>query len=544
MKIDSQRRSILGVGLGLLFKLAWWSLVICLPLVGAWVASSLSAYANRPPSTAALAGLLLFPIVPFLWEGLSAWRRRRASPPRFLTLGDRIVLRTLALSFAFLATVLGAFPREVFTALTVRGDWALEGREGPNVEEVRRQLFAMAGRLEWLYLYTKEKNPYGESDQGPSPDGSPSASAKPSASTPPPSPPPLPSAASSTARPTPASTAPPSSTSAGASSTPTPAVSTPPIASAIPAPSGAPTAAEDGAGAEAKAVAWPLPATLHPLVASLPPEHEASPASVARYLAERERDPIMLVKALHDYVADRIAYDAPALLARNIPDQGAAAVFRERKGVCAGYSRLFAELGRLAGVEVAYVVGDARTADSGDDLSGPGHAWNAVRVGGAWRLVDVTWDAGSIDGATFTKRYQSDYLLTPPEIFGRTHLPKGPSWQLLPEPLSRGDFLRQPLLEPSFFALGLSLHDPDRSQVTVERTFGARLQNPRGVSLLAVAVDKRTEAETRCEVERGPESGVRCDLPAEGTYQVRFFASPERVGRHPYVGQIEVNRER
>lgn len=524
MKIDSPRRSVSGVGLGLLFKLAWWALVICLPLLGAWVASSLAAYANRPPSTAALAGLLLFPIVPFAWEGLSGWRRRQSSTPRFLTLGDRIVLRTFTLSLAFLAIVLGAFPRETFTALTVRGDWALEERSGPKAEAARHQLFALAGRLEWLYLYAKEKNPYGDSDQGPSPDGSPSARAKPSASAAPSTPPPV------------ASTSPPPS--------PTSTASTAPIASAKPAASGPPTAADEPPKAVAKAVAWPLPSTLHPLVASLPPEHETSPASVARYLAERERDPIMLVKALHDYVADRIAYDAPALLSKNMPDQSAAAVFAERKGVCAGYAHLFAELGRLAGVEVAYLIGDARTTGDDNDLNGPGHAWNAVHVGGAWRLVDVTWDAGGVNGATFRKRYQSAFLMTPPDVFGRTHLPQRPSWQLLPAPLSRGDFLRQPLLDPSFFALGLSLHDPDRSQVTVERSFGARLQNPRGVSLLAVALDKRSGTETKCAVERGPETGVRCDLPAEGTYQVRFFASPERVGSHPFVGQIEVNRER
>jgi hypothetical protein len=44
-------------------KLVFWALVVCLPLLGAWVASSLAAYANRPPWAAALSGLLLFPIL-------------------------------------------------------------------------------------------------------------------------------------------------------------------------------------------------------------------------------------------------------------------------------------------------------------------------------------------------------------------------------------------------------------------------------------------------------------------------------------------------
>jgi hypothetical protein len=506
-----------GAALASLSKLVFWALVVCLPLLGAWIASSLAAYANRPPWAAALSGLLLFPIVPLAWEGYAALRRRGAKGRRFLTFADRLIFRTLGLSAAFLAVVLGAFPRDAFTALTVRGDWALEGRSGERVERARRGLFALAARLEWLYLYAKEKNPYGEGDRGPTPEGSAGASPSPA----PPAPPPEAPRASAPA-PAPA---PPGGASAAA---------------VTPAPAKA-DGGEPGAGSRF-GFTWPLPSTLHPLVASLPPEHEASPEAVARYLAERERDPVMLVKALHDYVADRVAYDVPAFRSRSIPDQSAAKVFAERKGVCAGYARLFAELGRLAGLEVAYVIGDAR--GSGDDFDNLGHAWNAVRLGGAWHLVDVTWDAGGLSGEAFEKRYHSDYLLTPPEIFGQTHLPERPSWQLRPRPLSRGEFLRQPHLRPGFFALGLSLVEPDRSQVTVERSFDARIKNPEGVSLLAAAYDKRGGPETPCEVGRGPEASVRCDLPAAGTYQVRLFGSRERRGGHPLVGQIEVNRER
>ncbi|HEU4409758.1 MAG TPA: transglutaminase domain-containing protein [Polyangiaceae bacterium] len=547
-----------GAALAALSKLVFWALVVCLPLLGAWVASSLAAYANRPPWAAALAGLLLFPIAPLLWEGYAALRRRGSKARRHLTFGDRVVLRTLALSLTFLALVLGALPRDVFTALTVRGDWALEGRSGARVDEARRRLFALASRLEWLYLYAKGKNPYGDGDRGPesgaasraatsaspppaSTSAAPLASARPapasSSAAPPASPRPAP--ASSSAAP-PVSAGPDSASGSAAPIASAGSSSAAPIASAGSG-SAAPIASA-GSGGEpaAVAVAWPLPSTLHPLVTSLPPEHETSPASVARYLAERERDPVMLVKALHDYVADRIAYDAPAFLARTIPRQGVAKVFAERKGVCEGYARLFAELGRVAGLEVAYVVGDARGV--GGDLSGLGHAWNAVRLGGTWRLVDVTWDAGALQGGAFEKRYQSDYLMPPPEVFGRTHLPDEPSWQLRPDPLSRGEFLRQPLLRPAFFALGLSLTEPDRSQVTVERSFGARLKNPEGVSLLASAYDKGSEAEAPCEVGRGPEPSVRCDLPAAGTYHVRLFGARERFGRHAFVAQIEVNR--
>ena len=48
---------------------------------------------------------------------------------------------------------------------------------------------------------------------------------------------------------------------------------------------------------------------MHPLVRAIPAEAETSYDSVAKYIAEREDDPLQRVKALHDYVADRVAYD-------------------------------------------------------------------------------------------------------------------------------------------------------------------------------------------------------------------------------------------
>jgi hypothetical protein len=44
----------------------------------------------------------------------------------------------------------------------------------------------------------------------------------------------------------------------------------------------------------------------------MPRDAETDIAAVARYIKEREPDPKQRVKALHDWVADRIAYDAPA----------------------------------------------------------------------------------------------------------------------------------------------------------------------------------------------------------------------------------------
>ncbi|MEO0815430.1 MAG: hypothetical protein AAFY60_21405, partial [Myxococcota bacterium] len=50
------------------------------------------------------------------------------------------------------------------------------------------------------------------------------------------------------------------------------------------------------------------------VVTSIPASAETDIESVAKYIAARESDPFMLVKALHDYVADRVAYDVAGVI--------------------------------------------------------------------------------------------------------------------------------------------------------------------------------------------------------------------------------------
>lgn len=480
-------------------KALWTASVVLVPALGVWVASSIAAYRNGPVWLACLCGLLLFPLAPLLWELLGGWLRGRGgrARPRVLTFGDRLILRTLVLNLAVLAGLLLRFPGTTFTALSTRGDWFLDGREGPQVERARALLFRAADRLEWLFDAV-HANPYDEvvRDQG---------------EPPPPPPPPVPGDSKKPA--------------------PTPTTSTPPTTT-----TDAPTAP-----VVAAAPTWPLPAQLHPLVVDMPAQAEASIEAVGRYIAEREPDQRQRIKALHDYVADRVAYDAEAYADRRYPPQDAETVFRTRLAVCAGSAQLLAALGRAAGEEIVVVVGDART--QGSDVTGEGHAWNAARVADDWLLIDPTWDAGSVEGRTFTKRYETSYLFAPPAVFAISHFPDEPRWQLQAPPLSRGDFFRAPMMRAEFHALGLTLLGPDRSQVSVDEVFEIAVDNPLGRFILAkyVAPDGSTGG---CAVVNGPRASARCELPAAGAYQVKLYAAAEQYGSYPLVGAFAVNRGR
>ncbi|MCA9621148.1 MAG: hypothetical protein KC731_19135 [Myxococcales bacterium] len=291
----------------------------------------------------------------------------------------------------------------------------------------------------------------------------------------------------------------------------------------------------------AEGPAWPLPAAIHPVIGRIPEDARRSYRTVAEFIATEERDPVQRVKALHDFVANHVAYDAPSYAAGRYPPQDAETVFRTGLGVCAGYAKLLAAMGKEIGIDLPYVVGDART--EGWELSGEGHAWNAVEIEGRWYLIDATWDAGYVNGDTFTKSYRTEYLFTPPKIFGVTHLPNDDRWQLAEPPLSRGEFLRQPNLEPAFYAGGLSLLEPTRSQTTVPGAIDILIDNPQGLFLLATSHPKDGGASSRCQVEGGPKTKVRCEFPADGRYTVDLFAAKQQVGSYPRVGELAVNSD-
>jgi len=284
---------------------------------------------------------------------------------------------------------------------------------------------------------------------------------------------------------------------------------------------------------------WPLPERLHPAVAELPASVETSVAGVGRYLAGREANPWLRVKALHDYVADRVAYDVEAYRSGRFPPQDAETVFRTRRSVCAGYANLLAALGEAAGENIVVVGGDAR--NDGGDVTGEGHAWNAARIGGRWALLDATWDAGSVKGDRFEKDYGTEYLFAPPPVQGVTHFPDEPQWQLRAPPLSRGEFFRQPMMKAGFYAEGLELLAPDRSQVTVDGPLLLSLRNPRQRWLMAHYDAGQGGGSGECTASGRESFAVRCEFPGQGTYRVRLFVGRQQYGTYAGVGEIEAH---
>ena len=475
---------VAGFSLAWVGKLLFAGVVVGGAALGMWIGSALAAHGNGPIWLAIVAGVAAFPLLPVGWELVSRIRAR--SRPPVLTTFDRIVLRTLAINVVFLGTLFVGWPKVMFTALSARGDWMLDGR-GAWAQPVRRGLFFVADRLEWLHLWLND-NPYDDmlDDEG-----------------------------ADTAQVDPVDE-------------PTLDDLRRRIEERVE------QAPQETAPADPyRDDAWPWRPQLHPAVVSLPADAETSIASVAHYLRDAEPDELKRLKALHDYVADRVAYDVESFRAGRYPPQDAQTVFEGRLSVCAGYANLLKALGEEAGIEIVVVGGHARGSDG--DLSGLGHAWNAARVGDRWYLLDATWDAGSVDGDGFEKEYGTTYLMSPPEVFGTSHFPEDDKWQLRAEPISRGEFLRQPNLRGNFYAHGLTLRSPDRSQTTVGDTLVVEIDNPAGYDLMLFHQPRDASGPMRDQCREVEYGRFRCEFPGDGAYQVGIF------GRDEFMGTLQVN---
>jgi hypothetical protein len=282
-------------------------------------------------------------------------------------------------------------------------------------------------------------------------------------------------------------------------------------------------------------LAWAaLPDRLHPLVDEVPPEAQTDLQSVARYLAEREPDLALRAKALHDWVADNVAYDTASLADGSYAGkQEAQEVFRTRKAVCDGYVNLLVAMGEAAQLHFVPISGETHA------QSPKGHAWAAVELQGRWWLLDPTWGAGYVEDGAYVERYTADWLFVPPEVFGYTHLPDQAQWQLVEAPVSREDFLRRQPLRPAFFRQGYALLSPLESPGAPQgRALVAVLDNPRGRWL-------RAELDGRpCQVRRSARRlEVRCTPPGPGTYEIALYDGEAQRGSYTWLGALTLRAQ-
>ncbi len=470
-------------------------------MLAAWLVSSLAVHINGPVWLPWLVGGLILPIMPVYWtlesliqeiraeDKLTPEQRQQLSEKKEVGFMPRVALNTFTLSLTVLATLLGLFPQESFTALTTRGDWMFAQRQEAWAPNARIKSLYLASRLEGVYQRVLDNPSQAWAEALDSVRSSPKPQARP-----------VSAASVKTQRPD-----------------------------------------------------WPPSREIHPAIARLPANMDKNISTVAHYIAQQESNPYGRVKAIYDYVATRIAYDAPALAMGQYPPQDAQTVFKTRKAVCAGYSRLFMALAHEMGILAVYVTGDARDLQ-GMTAPGTGHAWNAVQIEDQWYLLDTTWGSGLVGNDGFVRRYNPDYLFTPPEVFGVDHFPTESKWQLKNKPISRETFERQPLLRASFFERGYRLEKGLSSPLKATEYAKFRLENSKRQYLLGhltpdIRSPKGKEKSSdktepvHCQVTGTRDLSVSCKIPKPGAYKLELFSNQHASGNYEFIGQLKVQAD-
>jgi len=146
-------------------------------------------------------------------------------------------------------------------------------------------------------------------------------------------------------------------------------------------------------------------------------------AAKAAVTASRESShPYHTVKAIHDYICNKVKYCSAAVDNASAYPQthSAGPVFTDAypEVVCEGYGEAFKVLCDVFGIPCVSVIGDA----------GGLHLWNYVQIDGKWYAVDTTWDdptngsvrykyflvgaSGMTDHTPLNNRWSKDETLT------------------------------------------------------------------------------------------------------------------------------------
>jgi Transglutaminase-like superfamily len=239
--------------------------------------------------------------------------------------------------------------------------------------------------------------------------------------------------------------------------------------------------------------------------------HALATADRARVLHDVQAlPPAERVRVLHDWVVLHLRYELGG-------DQRVAEVLKRGTASCDGYSALFADLAARSGFEVRVVRGELA---QGVDAPQP-HAWNVVKLEGAWQVVDVTLDDPVLRGdAAGDVGYRTDYLLVPAEVAALDHWPFDPVWQLGAKRLSRAAFrARRPTTNAVLLRTGVEVVDH-----SLGPTVRVTVRNPRGLHLL-LAVDG-----ARCaQPEAGEVLELSCPSPSEHA-RVEVLANDAPIG--------------
>ena len=166
--------------------------------------------------------------------------------------------------------------------------------------------------------------------------------------------------------------------------------------------------------------------------------------SIARYLTDGLSTDLEKARALYIWITHNITYDLDQINSAqsyHSSQELIEEVLKKRTGVCQDYAELFLAMSKSVGLESYLISGYTR--QTNDKISDLGHAWNGVKLGSNYYLIDATWAAGYVLNDKYIHEFADTHFLIPPKDFIKTHIPFDPIWQFMDNPINNYDFKAQ-----------------------------------------------------------------------------------------------------
>ncbi len=157
---------------------------------------------------------------------------------------------------------------------------------------------------------------------------------------------------------------------------------------------------------------------------------------------------------------------------QEIKDEIVEKAFLTKLGVCEEYAQSFKKMADLLGIEAQVIKGYVRNSaqEIGRVPNTTNHAWNSVKIGNRWILLDATWAAGYLLNGKWQKDFNEYFFAIDPEKIEQTHFPDDRKWQIVLDYNSLEDFYNQPIYSQGFLRTDLEIISPKKGNIIVNRS--------------------------------------------------------------------------
>ena len=246
---------------------------------------------------------------------------------------------------------------------------------------------------------------------------------------------------------------------------------------------------------------------------------------------------------VYKWLSQNVVYDCYGLNHGGI-DFTEVGTYNKGKGVCAGYSLIFEKMCDSLGLESNYVIGYSKGAGftPGVIPRQSDHAWNSVKIGSSYYLVDSTWGSGSCEGDTYTASFNEFYFCTNPEAFIRTHLPEEKQWQLVSPTITLETFVNTLGLSGTFYSNGFTDISPDLAKFSSTNAFKVTLSYDESNNIALINNLYLLQGNTymgqnnACMYSKGSGTAeITCITNYKGEYMLRIFGGPAGSESYPQI---------